>query len=82
MFAKIQGECLSIFVAEDIIWHMDIPEFERRICEGGVFKLKSATKYLASSTVRVWGIGMRPFFAPLINIANSFVQEVRWEIKA
>ena len=68
--------------ASHIMWHMDIPEFERKINESGVFELKSATKYLAPSTLRVWDIGLRPISVPLIKMARALAPETRLEIKA
>lgn len=68
--------------ASHIMWHMDIPEFERKIRDGGVFELKSAIKYLAPSTLRVWDVGLRPISVPLIKMASALAPEIRQELKA
>ncbi len=68
--------------ASHIMWHMDIPEFKRKIREGGVFELKSVTKYLAPSTLRVWDVGLRPISVPLIKMVSALAPETRQEIKA
>lgn len=67
--------------ANHIMWHMDLPEFERKIRGGSVFELKSATKYLAPSTLKVWDIGLRPISAPLIKMASALDPKTRQEIK-
>jgi SAM-dependent methyltransferase len=67
--------------ANHIMWHMDLPEFERKIHGSGVFELKSATKYLAPSTLRVWDIGLRPISASLIKMASALDPKTRQEIK-
>ena len=68
--------------ASHIMWHMDMPEFERKIREAGIFELKSATKYLAPSTLRVWDIGLRSISVPLIKMADALAPKTRQEIKA
>lgn len=68
--------------ADHIMWHMDLPEFKQKIREGGVFELKSAERYLAPSTLKVWDIGLRPISVPLIKMANALAPETRREVKA
>ena len=68
--------------ADHIMWHMDIPEFEQKISAGGVFELKSATRYLSPSTLRIWDVGLRPISVPLIKMANALAPDTRREIKA
>jgi SAM-dependent methyltransferase len=68
--------------ASHIMWHMDIPEFERAIRQGGVFELESATRYLAPSTLKTWDIGLRPISVPLLKMVRVLTPETRQEIKS
>lgn len=67
--------------ASHIMWHMDIPEFERRIRDGGIYELESARRYLAPLILKTWDVGLRPLSVPLINMANSLAPDKRQEIK-
>ena len=67
--------------ASSIMWHMDISEFERKIHESGIFEIKSFTRYLAPSTLKIWDVGLRPISVPLIKMANALIPETRLEIK-
>jgi hypothetical protein len=68
--------------ASHIMWYMDIPEFEHRIQDGGIFELKSATRYLAPLTLKTWDVGLRSLSVPLIKMANSLAPSTRQEIKS
>jgi len=68
--------------AGHIMWHMDIPDFERKIHEAGIFELKLAIRYLAPLTLRTFDVGLRPLSVPLIKMANSLTPEKRREIKS
>lgn len=68
--------------ASHIMWHMDLPDFERRIAEEGIFELETATRYLAPLTLKTWDIGLRPLSVPLIKMANALKPETRREIKS
>lgn len=67
--------------ASHIMWHMDIPEFELRIRQFGIFEIESATRYLAPLILKTWDIGLRPISVPLISMANALSPEKRQEIK-
>lgn len=67
--------------ANHIMWHMDLPEFELKIRELGVFEIKSSSRYLAPTTLKTWDIGLRPLSVPLIKMANSLEPGKRQEIK-
>ncbi len=67
--------------ADHIMWHMDLPEFEREISRRGMFQLESAYRYLAPLTLKMWDIGLRPLSVPLINMANALAPETRRDIK-
>lgn len=67
--------------ASHIMWHMDLPEFERAIEDDGLFEIALAEKYLCPAVLRVWDIGLRPLSVPLIKMANALSVEKRLEIK-
>jgi SAM-dependent methyltransferase len=67
--------------AKHIMWHMDLPEFEREVDRRGVFEVASARRYLAPKILKIWDLGLRPLSVPLIKMANSLDPARRTEIK-
>ena len=67
--------------ASHIMWHMDLPDFAHKIEQDGIFEIKSSTRYLSPTTLKIWDIGLRPLSVPLIKMANALSVEKRQEIK-
>ncbi len=67
--------------ANHIMWHMDIPDFQREIAQRGFFDVVSTQRYLSPTTLKIWDIGLRPLSIPLIKMANALSPEKRLEIK-
>lgn len=67
--------------ANHIMWHMDIPDFEREIAQRGLFEIASTQRYLGPATLKMWDVGLRPLSIPLIKMANALTAEKRLEIK-
>jgi SAM-dependent methyltransferase len=67
--------------ADHIMWHMDLPDFEREISRRGMFRLSHAQRYLAPLTLKMWDVGLRPLSVPLIRMANALPPAVRRDIK-
>lgn len=67
--------------ANHIMWHMDLPDFEREITQRGLFEIASAQRYLCPTTLKIWDVGLRPLSIPLIKMANALAPEKRLEIK-
>jgi SAM-dependent methyltransferase len=64
-----------------IMWHMDIPDFEREIVQRGFFDVVCTQRYLSPTTLKIWDIGLRPLSVMLIKMANALSPEKRLEIK-
>lgn len=67
--------------ANHIMWHMDLPDFEREIAQRGLFEVASTQRYLCPTTLKIWDIGLRPLSIPLIRMANALAPDKRLEIK-
>lgn len=67
--------------ASSIMWHMDIPEFEKKLLESTQYKIVSSKTYLSDLTLRIWDVGLRPLSPALIKMANSVDAATRLEIK-
>lgn len=67
--------------ANSIMWHMDLPDFERQLGARGMFDIQHFQRYLAPLTLKLWDIGFRPMTVPLIKMANALSPEIRAEIK-
>lgn len=67
--------------ANNIMWKMNILEFESKVCKTTNLKIQRFQTYLSELNLKIWDIGFRPFSSPLIKMANSLMPKNRQEIK-
>lgn len=67
--------------ANDLMWSMNISDFEKKITKVTNFKINKFEKYLSKLTLQTWDVGFRPFNPHLVKMANSLNASKRFEVK-
>lgn len=67
--------------AENILWSMDLADFEKTIKEKTSLNIIQSRKFLCKVALNIWDVGLRPLSPHLIKMANNLEKAKRMEIK-
>jgi SAM-dependent methyltransferase len=67
--------------AENILWSMDLADFEKTLNEKTSLNIIQNRKFLCELTLNIWDVGLRPLSPHLIKMANNLDKAKRTEIK-